>query len=63
MRENKKSLKCLDLSENDLGPQNFLLLLRVFTHNDAIEIINVADSKIDTRCAVDLCRILEKSND
>ena len=62
-RENKKSLKCLDLSENDLGPKNFELLLRVFAHNIALEEINVADSKIDTRCTVELCQILEKTNE
>jgi Leucine Rich repeat len=62
-RENKKSLKSLDLSENDLGPKNFELLLRVFAHNIALEEINVADSKIDTRCTVELCHILEKTNE
>lgn len=56
-------MKSLDLSENDLGSQNFELLLRVFSHNIALEDINVADSKIDTRCTVELCHILEKTNE
>ena len=46
-----------------MGPKNFELLLRVFAHNTALEEINVADSKIDTRCTVELCHILEKTNE
>ena len=46
-----------------MGPKNFELLLRIFSHNTSLEVINVADSKIDTRCAVELSRILERTND
>lgn len=30
--------------------------------NTKLEVINVADCKIDTQCAVQLCKILEKAN-
>ena len=60
--ENTDRLKMLDLSENDLGSQNFKLLLRLFPKNTQIEVLNIADCKVDATGAVELCRILEKSN-
>ena len=60
--QNTDRLKLLDLSENNLGPKNFALLLKIFLKNTKIEVLNTADCKIDKICAVELCRILEKSN-
>jgi hypothetical protein len=56
--ESTDRLRELDLSENDLGSGNFKLLLRVFPRNTAIEVLNVADCKVDATGAVALCQIL-----
>jgi hypothetical protein len=37
----------LDISENDLGPNNFSLLQKVFEDNNKIEKLNIADTNID----------------
>jgi Ran GTPase-activating protein (RanGAP) involved in mRNA processing and transport len=60
--ENTERLKHLDLSENDLGASNFKLLLRLFPKNTQIEVLNVADCKLDVHGAVELCKILERTN-
>jgi len=57
--ESTNRLKELDLSENDIGPQNFKLLLKIFDKNNRIEILNVADCKLDGNCAVKLSQILK----
>ena len=43
-------IKHIDLSENDIGKQNFLLLLTIFKQNPNIQMINVADCNIDGKC-------------
>jgi hypothetical protein len=40
-------LKVLNLSENDLGPKNFEVLQPIFETNISIEILNIADCKVD----------------
>ena len=60
--EKTERLKLLDVSENDIGPANFKLLLRLFPKNSNIEYLNVADCKIDSECAVQLCAILQETN-
>lgn len=45
--ETSDRLRHLDLSENDIGPLNFKLLLRVFPNNKEVEYLNVADCKLD----------------
>jgi len=60
--ENTNRIKHLDISENDLGPVNFRLLLRLFPKNCNIEVLNVADCKIDAAGAVELCKIIQKTN-
>lgn len=60
--ETSDRLRHLDLSENDIGPGNFKLLLRLFPRNTHVEYLNVADCKLDAQCAVDLCSILQQSN-
>lgn len=52
----------LDVSENDIGCDNFRLLLAVFTANDHMETINLADCKIDGECVASLCQILKTTN-
>jgi len=52
----------LDLSENDIGSVNFMLLMPVFKSNNKIQNLNVADCKLDGECASELCKILKKSN-
>jgi len=60
--ENTDRLRSVDLSENDLGPKNFHILLRIFHNNTNIEVLNIADCKLDAQSAAELCRILENSN-
>ena len=57
--ESTNRLRHLDLSENDLGPQNFSILLKIFHRNDKLEVLNVADCKLDGVGAVSLCAILQ----
>lgn len=52
-------LKHLDLSENDLGPSNFSILLKIFHKNANIEVLNLADCKLDDSGAVALCTLLQ----
>jgi len=40
-------LKWLDISENDIGPKNFEIILRIFPKNTDLELLNIADCKID----------------
>ena len=40
---NTKRIKSLDLSENDIGNDNFLIMLPIFEANTEIENLNIAD--------------------
>lgn len=60
--EKTDRVKVLDISENDIGPVNFKLILRVFPRNVSMEFLNIADCKLDSECAVELCKILAVSN-
>ena len=60
--ETTNRMQSIDLSENDIGPKNFSLLLRIFPTNTRIELLNIADCKIDANNAVELCKIIGKSN-
>ena len=55
-------IKHLDISENDIGSANFMILMPVFESNTAIENLNVADCNLDGFCAEALCHILKASN-
>ena len=55
-------IKHLDISENDIGSANFMILMPVFESNTAIENLNVADCNLDGYCAEALCHILKASN-
>jgi Ran GTPase-activating protein (RanGAP) involved in mRNA processing and transport len=59
---NTNRIKVLDLSENDIGQQNFMLLMPVFEANTQIAELNVADCKLDGACARELCSILKEKN-
>jgi Ran GTPase-activating protein (RanGAP) involved in mRNA processing and transport len=52
----------IDLSENDIGKENFLLLLSIFKSNPNIQTINVADCNIDGNCVSQMCKILKATN-
>ena len=61
----------IDLSDNDIGPKNFRLLMKVFETNRGeilnliildITFVNIADCKINGEIAVELCSILTNSN-
>ena len=56
-------IKVLDLSENDIGSQNFSLLMKVFRSNTKIDTLNVADCRLDGSCAEELCGILKEHNE
>lgn len=60
--KNSSRLLHLDLSENEIGPPNFNLLLPVFKSNRSIETLNLADTQIDGSNCVELCRILKDRN-
>ena len=40
---NTNRIKSLDLSENDIGNDNFLIMLPIFESNNTIENLNIAD--------------------
>lgn len=44
-------MRVLDISENDIGPQNFKIIMKIFHKNNQIELLNVAD-----------CKVIPKSN-
>ena len=46
----KDKITNLDLSENDIGKNNFILLLNIFKSNIYIQTLNVADCNIDGNC-------------
>ena len=52
----------LDISENDIGSQNFMILMPIFESNNKIENLNVADCNLDGTCAEALCSILKSLN-
>jgi hypothetical protein len=56
--KNMTQLEHLDLSENDIGPSNFKILLPIFKSNINIGYLNVADCKLNGDCAEQLCKIL-----
>ena len=58
----RSQLENVDLSDNDIGPKSFDLLLKVFEVNDNITNINIADWKIEGNNAIDLCKILSKND-
>lgn len=49
--EGTSRLRVLDISENDIGPQNFKIIMKIFHKNNQIELLNVAD-----------CKVIPKSN-
>lgn len=55
-------IKSIDISENDIGSTNFIILLPIFKSNNLIETVNVADTTIDGECAKQLCGILKELN-
>jgi len=61
--QNTNRIKHIDLSENDIGKQNFLLLLDIFKSNSNIQTINVADCNIDGNCVNKMCKILKSTNE
>ena len=60
--QNTDRIKSLDISENDIGGDNFLILLPLFESNKKIENLNVADCQINGVCADRLCQILKERN-
>ena len=52
----------LDISENDIGSQNFMILMPIFQSNTKIKDLNVADCNLDGLSAEALCNILKDSN-
>ena len=55
-------IRRLDLSENDIGSENFMILMPIFETNTGIEELNVADCNFDGYCAAALCGILKQYN-
>ena len=51
-------LEYIDFSDNDIGPNNFKLLMKVFEINTNIRYINIADCKINGETTAELCSIL-----
>ena len=60
--KNTDRIRSLDISENDIGGDNFLILMPIFESNRFIEHLNVADCQIDGHCADRLCSILKNGN-
>jgi len=60
--KNTERICRLDISENDIGSDNFMILMPIFESNTNIETLNVADCNLDGYCAEALCRILKQSN-
>ena len=50
------------MSENDIGSDNFKILIPIFESNNKIEELNVADCNLDGECAMLLCQILKDRN-
>lgn len=55
-------VRLLDISQNDIGSENFPILLPIFESNGYIEDLNLADTNIDGTCTELLCKILKKQN-
>ena len=55
-------VKILDISENDIGSENFLIMLPLFESNVHIENLNIADCQLDGECVGKLCVILKEKN-
>ena len=45
----------LDISLNDIGPENFALLQKIFLSNINLELLNIANCGIDGQQTIDLC--------
>jgi len=60
--KNKNNIRHLDISENDIGSENFMILMPIFEANTEIEGLNVADCMLEGFCAEALCTILKQSN-
>ena len=56
--KNTDRIRSLDLSENDIGSENFLIMLQIFESNIDIENLNIADCQLDGSCVGQLCEIL-----
>ena len=54
-------LQLIDFSENDIGPENFKILLPIFDTNTQVTFLNIADCRIDGNCCVALCELLQKN--
>lgn len=52
----------MDISENDIGSDNFMILMPIFEANTLITKLNVADCNLDGNCADALCTILKQTN-
>jgi len=52
----------VDISENDIGSDNFMILMPIFESNTLITKLNVADCNLDGYCAEALCTILKSTN-
>lgn len=55
-------LKELDFSENDIGTENFELLLKIFESNTKITHLNLSDCNINDDCVANLCATIKQSN-
>lgn len=60
--KNTDRICLLDISENDIGNDNFMILMPIFEANTMIVDLNVADCNLDGYCAEALCTILKHSN-
>ena len=60
---NDNRLTLLDLSENDIGPQNFSLLQKIFKVNTKIKSLNIADCNIDGEQTQILCKSLKNNKE
>ena len=59
---NTNRITSLDISENNIGSKNFLIMLPIFESNINIENLNIADCQLDGYCADKLCKILKSKN-
>lgn len=50
-----------DISENDLGPENFKVLQKIFEANIHLELINIADCKVNGEQIEQLCEHLMRN--
>ena len=60
--KDKDTILQLDLSENDIGSENFLILLPIFESNINIKVLDLADCSLDGSSVEALCVILKQNN-